>query len=158
VKEQKLFLDIDKERDTLIADTEKLSSHIENLLTKLEGTAIVDGHYAPEVVPSDFADKVFVLRRNPKELRNVLEMRGYSEKKIWENLGAEILDVCLQDALSAYSPEAVCEIDVTGKTIEAVADEIVKILAGKTECRKGIVDWMRKLQHEGLLDEYLRKI
>jgi adenylate kinase len=108
-------------------------------------------------VPKKEVNTIFVLRRDPYELKKVLEKRGYTEKKIWENLAAEILDVCLWDAISACGADKVCEIDVSGKTVEAVVEEMLQVLEKKKECISGIVDWLGKLEKEGQ-EEFLRKI
>ena len=119
VKTENLFTNVDEERKTLIADTEKVSKKLQETIAKSKGNIIIEGHYA-DVTPNKEVTTVFVLRRDPHKLKSVLEKRGYNEKKIWENLAAEILDVCLCDALSACGADKVCEIDVSGKTVEAV--------------------------------------
>jgi adenylate kinase len=156
VKEQKLITAIDENRQTLVADTEKVSKRLQQILAKTEGRVIIEGHYVVDVVPKKDVNTVFVLRRDPRELKSVLEKRGYEEKKLWENLAAEILDVCLWDALSVCGASKVCEVDVSGKTVEAVVKEIMLVLEKKEECRQGIVDWLGKLENEGQLEEFLR--
>jgi adenylate kinase len=156
VKEQKLITAIDENRQTLVADTEKVSKQLQQILAKTEGKVIIEGHYVVDVVPKKNVNMVFVLRRDPRELKSVLEKRGYEEKKLWENLAAEILDVCLWDALSVCGASKVCEVDVSGKTVEAVVKEIMLVLEKKEECRQGIVDWLGKLENEGQLEEFLR--
>jgi adenylate kinase len=158
VKSENLITSVDEERKTLIADTEKVSKQLQKILDKSEGNIIIEGHYVVDVVPKKEVNIVFVLRRDPHELKKVLEKRGYTEKKIWENLAAEILDVCLWDAISACGADKVCEIDVSGKTVEAVVEEMLQVLEKKKECSSGIVDWLRKLENEGQLEEFLRKI
>jgi len=157
VKKQKLITSVDEERKTLIADTEKVSKQLQEILAKTEGSIIIEGHYAVDVVPKKDVNTVFVLRRDPRELKGALEKRGYEEKKLWENLAAEILDVCLLDALSACGSDKVCEIDVSGKTVEAVVEEMILVLEKRNDCRHGIVDWLGKLENEGRLGEFLRK-
>lgn len=158
VKKQKLFTRVDEERRTLIADTEKVSKQLQKILENTEGTTIIEGHYAVDVVPKNQVNAVFVLRRDPRELKAVLEKRGYDEKKLWENLSAEILDVCLWDALSACDASQVCEIDVSGRTVEAVVEEMILVLEKKTECKQGTVDWLGKLENDGQLEEFLKKM
>lgn len=158
VKKQKLITGIDENRQTLIADTKKVSKQLQEILANTEGSIIIEGHYAVDVVPKKDVNTVFVLRRDPRELKSALENRGYDEKKLWENLAAEILDVCLWDALSACGVDKVCEIDVSGKTVEAVVEEIMMVLEKRKECRHGIVDWLGKLENEGQLEEFLKKI
>jgi adenylate kinase len=157
VKKKKLITSVDEDRRTLIADTEKVSKQLQEILAKTEGNIIIEGHYAVDVVPKKDVNTVFVLRRDPRELKGALEKRGYEEKKLWENLAAEILDVCLWDALSACGSEKVCEIDVSGKTVEAVVEEMMLVLEKRKDCRFGIVDWLGKLENEGRLGDFLRK-
>ena len=156
VKKEKLITSTDEVRRTLIADTEKLSKRLQEILEKSEGNIIIEGHYAVDVVSKKEVNTVFVLRRDPTELMDVLEKRGFEGKKLWENLAAEILDVCLLDALSACESDKVCEIDVSGKTVEAVVEEMMLVLEKKKTCRSGIVDWLGKLEAEGQLGEFLR--
>jgi adenylate kinase len=157
VKKQQLITDIDENRQTLVADTEKVSKQLQQILVKAEGRVIIEGHYVVDVVPKKDVNTVFVLRRDPRELKSALEKRGYDEKKLWENLAAEILDVCLWDALSACGADKVCEVDVSGKTVEAVVEEMMLVLEKRKECRYRIVDWLGKLEDEGQLEEFLRK-
>ena len=158
VKTENLITNVDQKRKTLIADTEKVSQKLQETITQSEGDIIIEGHYAADVTPKKEVTTVFVLRRDPQKLKSVLEKRGYSEKKIWENLTAEILDVCLWDALSAYDSDKVCEINVSGKIVEAVVEEIIQVLEKKQECRSGTVDWLGKLENDGQLEEFLKRI
>jgi len=156
VKDEKLFTSIDKVRKTLVTDTEKVSKRMQAILFSSPGNVIIEGHYAVDVVSKNDVNRVFVLRRDPAELKGVLEKRGFKEKKLWENLAAEILDVCLLDALSAYDADKVCEIEVSGKTVEEVVEEIISVLEKKKPCQSGIVDWLGKLDNEGRLEEFMR--
>ena len=61
---------------------------------------IVDGHLASDVVLPSLAANIFVLRLDPSVLQKRLQARGYKTKKIKENVAAEILDVCLVDAIA----------------------------------------------------------
>ena len=117
---------------------------------------VVDGHYAPDVVPIKQTCLVFVLRRHPEELKKFMEQRGFQDSKLWENLVAEILAVCLSDAVSVFREEKVCEIDATGRSTEDIADEMVAVLNGERTCVVGIVDWLGKLELEGRLEEFLK--
>jgi len=147
----------DEERDTVIPDETQVKRRIEEILTnRVEENVVVDGHYAALVVPKKHVTHVFVLRRNPTELKKFMEKRGFLGGKLWENLASEILDVCLTDALKVYGKGKVCEVDVTGKSVEDVVDEILQMLGKRIKCRVGIVDWLGKLEREGVLDEYLR--
>jgi len=108
------------------------------------------------VVPQEHVSYVFVLRRDPVELRKLMEKSGFSENKIWENLASEILDVCLVDALNLHGTDKVCELDVSGKTVEESAKAMLDVLGGFKKCYVGVVDWLGKLEKEGILDLYLK--
>jgi adenylate kinase len=156
VKEEKLFTSKDEVRKTLVADTEKVAKRMKEILRSSMGSVIVEGHYAVDVISKKGVKNVIVLRRNPAELKGVLEKRGFKGKRLWENIAAEILDVCLLDALSLYGNDKVCEIDVSGRTVEVVVEEIISVLEKKNPCHSGIVDWLGKLDNEGRVGEFLR--
>ena len=156
VKRESLISGIDKARGTLIADTDRVSKRMQEIIKSSECDVIVDGHYAVDVVATKDVYMVFVLRQDPSELKGVLENREFNERKLWENLATEILDVCLWDAVSVCGSDKVCEIDVTGKRIGEIVKDIISVLEGKKKCRVGIVDWLGKLEGEGRLREFLR--
>jgi adenylate kinase len=156
VERERLISGVDKARETLIADTDRVSKRMQGLIKSSECDVIVDGHYAVDVVATKDVHIVFVLRRDPSELKSVMENRGFKETKLWENIAAEILDVCLWDAVSVCGSDKVCEIDVSGRRIEDVVKDIILMLEGKKKCRVGIVDWLGKLEGEGRLREFLK--
>jgi adenylate kinase len=145
----------DRKRETLIADTQKVSKRVGEIVAQSDGFIVVEGHFAMDVMKAENAFWVLVLRRNPDELRRVLRERGFRESKVVENVAAEILDVCLSDAVEAYGEKRVCEVDVSGRTEEEVAEEVICVVEGRKECRAGIVDWLARLELEGRLDEFL---
>ncbi len=156
VKDEGLFTEIDVERDTLVADIERVSRKVKEIIESSDKDVIVEGHFAVDVIPPEIIYKVFVLRRHPEELRAILERRGFREGKVWENVGAEVLDVCLYEAIEACGIDKVCEVDATGRSMEDVVDEMTSILSGEKKCRAGFIDWLGRLEAEGKLEEYLR--
>lgn len=154
VKEENLISGVDEARETLIVDTNKVSKRVKNIIEKSERDVIIDGHYAVDIVPAKEVHLVFVLRRDPDELKRLMEKRGFKESKLRENLAAEILDVCLLEAVEAGGLDKVCEIDTSGKEIEDIVGEVIFILQGKRQCRRGIVDWLGKLDREGRLHDF----
>lgn len=159
VTREKLSSGVDKTRGTLIADRAKLSRRVREIIKRqgMNRDIIVDGHYATDLVPANDVTKVFVLRRDPEELKNLMETRGFKGRKLWENLAAEVLDTCLYDAVKAVGLNKVCEIDVTSRKIEEIISDIVSILDEKKPCTVRIVDWLGKLEHENRLDEFLKE-
>ena len=152
-----LILNEDIERHTAVIDEKKMKAKIAKILEETEkATVIIDGHYAAAVTPKDEVTRVFVLRRNPIELHSFMTKCCFSGQKLWENLASEILDICLVEALQEQGKERVCELDVTEKTVEEVAADILAILDGRTKCRAGGIDWLGMLEQEGKLGEYLK--
>ncbi len=152
-----LVLGMDKKRDSAVVSLRKMKGRISQIVEECDkNNIIIDGHYAADVVPKRLVSCVFILRRDPVELRRLMEQSGFSGLKLWENLASEILDVCLVDALSTYGGDKVCELDASGKSTEETMNDILNILEGRTKCCVGVVDWIGKLEGQGLLDEYLR--
>ena len=147
----------DEKRGSIIIDEARMKRKLDEIIKNCDKSAVVvDCHYAASVVSPKLVTRVFVLRRDPVELRKLMEQRGFSNKKLWENLASEILDVCLVEALSFHDEEKVCELNVTGKSVEEVVEEILGVIEGRKKCLVGVVDWLGKLEKENLLDEYLK--
>jgi adenylate kinase len=155
-KTHKLTLREDKERKTTIINEEEMPKKLkETINSSTKANIIIDGHYASAVTPTELVTKVFVLRRNPKELKKFMEKCGFEGAKLWENLSAEILDVCLIESLQMQKGK-VCELDITGKTVDEAVADILGILDQGKKCFVGVVDWLGMLEHEGLTDQYLK--
>jgi adenylate kinase len=90
-----------KNDDTFTVDLDILKEKLEKM-----DDIVIDSHFA-EVFDVDF---VFVLRCEPKILLGRLKERGYSERKVKENVLAEILDYCLISALEHHAAETVFEV------------------------------------------------
>lgn len=155
VKREKLTVGYDRKRRTWIADTNRLSKRLQETIKQEKSDVVVDGHYASAIVPKAEVTRVFVLRCHPQQLKEQMEQRGFKGAKLWENLAAEVLDVCLYDAVINVGIEKVCEIDTTGSTVDNTVDEILSILDGKKSCNVGTVDWLGTLEKENSLDHYL---
>jgi adenylate kinase len=156
-EKENLTLGQDKKRKTFIINEDKMRKKLRQIIgTTEKSNIIIDGHYAAAVVPKSHVTRIFVFRRNPVELRTFMEKCGFQGPKLWENLASEILDVCLVEALREHEKEKVCEMDVTGKTVESVVTEILAVLHGRKKCRVGCVDWLGMLETQGVLDDYLK--
>ena len=154
---ENLIQEKDEQRNTLIVDEKRMKRRISEIIKEsTKDDIIIDGHYAANVVPQEHVSYVFVLRRDPVELRKLMEKSGFSENKTWENLASEILDVCLVDALNLHGTDKVCELDVSGKTVEESVKAMLDVLGGFKKCYVGVVDWLGKLEKEGFLDRYLK--
>jgi adenylate kinase len=156
-KQHNLTLGEDQERHTTIIDEDKMRAKLAEVIDNSEEPdVIIDGHYAAAVTPKDKVTKVFVLRRNPVQLREFMMKYGFNEAKLRENLASEILDVCLVEALHEQDQRKVCELDVTDRTTDEAVEEILAILTSRKACRAGGIDWLGTLETQGILDEYLK--
>lgn len=156
-KTHNCILGEDKKRKTTIINEKKMKKKLtETITTADKATVIVDGHYAAAITQKKLVTRVFVLRRSPIELKTFMEKADFPEPKINENLTAEILDVCLIEALR-FHKNKVCELDVTGKTVKETADEVLNIIEKDEKCTIGSIDWLGMLERKGLTDKYLHE-
>jgi len=146
--ERKAILEYDKERDTYIIDEEKLLNEILSIISKSPNTIIFEGHYG-ELIPHQYVEKLIVLRLNPTVLKERLKSKGWSLKKILENVEAELIGVCTYNALKEYPEDKVCEVDVTDKSIDEIVSEIMNIVTHGVK-RDNYIDWLEKLSPEEL--------
>jgi adenylate kinase len=151
-RKEELIQEIDEHRGTEIVDMERLIERAHELIVNMEGRVLIEGHYAYDAAPADLVYRAFVLRRAPWVLKKELEARGYPQVKVMENLEAELLDICLVEALEALGPKVVCEVDTTGRKIGEVVEEIIAISKGEEPCRIGLVDWLECPQTRKLLE------
>ena len=133
IKEEGLYLGYDHDRDTLILDVEKFQERMRELIEnneEKEDFLVIDGHIA-DLIPTDLVDLVVVLKCNPKVLRERLKEKDYFEEKIEENVEAEIMEVCLNDALEAFGKEKIMVLDTSVTSIEELAKRVIeKLLEG----------------------------
>lgn len=156
-----LTLWLDAVRGTVVVAEEKMRLALVDTIGQLCcSVVVVDGHFAASVVSNELSSFVFVLRRNPVELKAFMQKEGFSEAKLYENLAAEILDVCLVEALETHSGDKVYELDITGKPIEQTVEDVLSIISQEKICPpdngNGVVDWIGFLEREGLTDKYLK--
>jgi adenylate kinase len=113
-----------------------------NQLLKKKSNCVVEGHLACEMkLKCDFA---VVCRTKPNILEKRLRKRGYTERKLNENLLCELLDYCTVRSLSNY--KKVYEIE-TSKSGKKNVEEIMRIIKGSGErFRAGWVRWGRELK------------
>jgi adenylate kinase len=90
------------------ASEDKLLDEMEPLMA--EGGYIVEFH-SVDFFPERWFDLVLVLRTNNTVLYDRLVSRGYSQKKIEENISAEIMCVVLEEARESYDEAIVHELD-----------------------------------------------
>ncbi|MBS7642592.1 MAG: adenylate kinase family protein [Candidatus Bathyarchaeia archaeon] len=149
-----LIIGFDEYRRTSIVDLE--SARIRFSEFKPTRNTIVEGHLAHLVVPVDSVSLVFIIRCHPIVLAKRLASLGYSVDKILENIEAELLGVCLEEAIDAYGSDIVYEVDNSYRCLDSVVDEMVCIISSRGGgSASERIDWFSRLSSEGILDRVL---
>ena len=90
MKERQLHQGWDEELSCYILDEERLCDELEDQME--QGGRLIDFHGA-DFFPERWFDLVVVLRADNSVLYSRLEARGYSQRKLEENVEAEIMQV-----------------------------------------------------------------
>ena len=97
IKKYKLYSSYDKKLETYIVDPKRLVPVLRAIIKQSKNSIAIDGHLSHYLQKKD-ADLCIVTKCGIKILEERLRKRGYSRKKIQENLDSERFDVCLVDA------------------------------------------------------------
>jgi len=124
VRNEAMHLDWDDEYKTYILDEDRLLDELED---KLEDGGVVIDYHSPELFPERWFDLVLVLRADNSVLYRRLETRAYPEKKLSENIEAEIMQVVLDEAREAYREEIV--IELPSNTVEDVESNVTRTIS-----------------------------
>ena len=139
---------IEKQENTNDVDTTKLA----NIVKEIElDEKIIVGHLAPYVIEKNQVKLVIILRRNPYQLETVYKERNYSEEKIKENIGSEILGVITHDTMEKFEEKAF-QIDVSEKNIEQVVEKVLQVISKKENNEQ--VDWLDLVTKNNDLEKF----
>ncbi|XP_077989463.1 adenylate kinase isoenzyme 6-like [Glandiceps talaboti] len=106
-KEKELYEGWDEEYQCPILDEDRIIDELEDVMR--EGNCVVDYHSC-EFFPERWFDIIFVLRTDNTLLYNRLEARGYSGRKLQDNIQCEIFQTILEEARNSYLPSIVYEL------------------------------------------------
>ncbi len=98
IKKNKIYDNYNRKLDSYEVKINKLNTFLIKLIKKNRNGLVLDSHLS-HYIDSKYADLCVVCKCDIKMLKKRLEIRGYSEEKIRENLDSEIFDVCLVEAL-----------------------------------------------------------
>lgn len=110
----------DKERQCSIVDTAKLIPVLEKIIRHSTKDIVVDGHLS-HFLPRDYVALCIVAKCNLKILKKRLE-KLYPEKKIKENLDAEIFDICFEEAKE--QGHKIIIVDTSNKPVNEIIEKI----------------------------------
>ena len=125
-----------REHGSLIVPVNKLVKEFKRIKNKKN--MVVDGHLS-HFLPSDFC---IVLRCDPHILEKRLKKKKWHEKKIRENIEAEILGIIISEAIANKKAKHVIELNATKKKPTELAKEAEKCIKTGKNHMIG-VDWLR---------------
>ncbi len=138
----------DRDRDTLIVDGVVLRRFLNRFLSRASGLLIFEGHYG-DLTPKKFVNCCIVLRAKPSVLEKRLSVRGYNERKIFENLQAEILGTCTFNAVDAFGRGKVYEVDTSSDSVDVTVEHVLNIIREKSPVfLAGWINWFNCLSDE----------
>ena len=124
VRDKQLHSGWDDEYESYVLDEDRLLDELEE---ELEPGGRVVEYHAAELFPERWFDLVLVLRVDNSVLYGRLEERGYSTRKLQENVEAEIMQVILDEARESYREEIVVELP--SNTIEDIESNLARTVA-----------------------------
>ena len=89
-----------------------------------KGGVVVD-HHSCGLFPERWFDLVVVLRASNTALFDRLTARGYSERKVRENVECEIMQVVLDEAVESYKKEVLLEL--TSESVDDMEENVEKV-------------------------------
>ena len=149
---------VEQGQDALDVDVNKLKKHLEPIVSDIPKlhwmgrTGLIVGHLAPYVLNAKSCHPCIVLRKNPYKLLDIYKKRGYTEKKMKDNLGSEILGIITNDAIKNFGQEKTFQVDTTDHTPKELAVRIHDIFYGKDNGDN--IDWLTLIQEKNDLKTF----
>ena len=135
IKKEGLHYGYDEEFDTFIVNDKKTRKKLMQIIPKMrsKGPVLIECHSCGLFDEDDLealVDRVLVLTCSTESLYDRLKARGYSRKKIDENMECEIMRVCVDEAREVFRGEGVVKefVNDTEKDGQVIFNEILKIL------------------------------
>jgi adenylate kinase len=97
IKEKKLYDSYDEKSKCFDVDVKKLNKILIDKIKVSKKIFVIDSHLS-HYLPKKYVTKCIVTKCDLRVLKKRLEKRGYSYKKVRENLDAEIFNACLTEA------------------------------------------------------------
>ncbi|VVC00371.1 Putative adenylate kinase [uncultured archaeon] len=143
--------EFDPENNELVVPLEKLGTRLNKFLARNDNV-IIEGHMLCEIRAK--ADSVVLLRVEPERLAARLELRGYSDEKVQDNVFCEGIDYCRKHCLRNYPKAKIIEIANNKSIKETLCETIVELRskmklkiksgAGKKNAKRGLRRKMQK--------------
>nr|XP_019959567.1 PREDICTED: adenylate kinase isoenzyme 6 [Paralichthys olivaceus] len=123
-QEGQLYDGYDEEYKCPILDEDRVVDELDEKM--VDGGVIVDYHGC-DLFPERWFHIVFVLRTDNTQLYSRLEGRGYTGKKLQDNVQCEIFQTIYEEAIEAYSEDIVHQLPSnTPEDLERNLEQIVQ--------------------------------
>jgi len=126
----------EENKGTNDVDIEKLEKILRN---KTSEKNLIVGHLAPYVLDTNQVRMMIILRRDPYELISVYKERRYTENKIKENAGSEILGIIVHDATIRFNKKTF-QINNSRRSVEETVEEVMSLILMNKASEE--VDWL----------------
>lgn len=136
IREGEFVTERDDERGTDIADVDAVAEYLRD-----RDDALFESHLAHHFE----ADRVIVLRCQPRTLETRLETRGEPAATVAENAESEALDLILSEAVERHGTDSVYEVNTTDRSPDDIASAIEAVVAGDREPSAGTVSFVEYL-------------
>tara|TARA_B100001105_G_C22216962_1_gene367926 strand:+ start:115 stop:696 length:582 start_codon:yes stop_codon:yes gene_type:complete len=149
---------VEQDQGVIEVDVNNLKKHLEPIvsdtprLSSMGRDSVIVGHLAPYVMNREHVNSCIVLRKNPYKLLDIYKKRGYTEKKIKDNLGSEILGIIANDAINNFGQEKTFQIDTSNYATTEIVRRIQDIKNGKDDGDN--VDWLTLIQEKNDLKKF----
>jgi adenylate kinase len=141
----------DKKRNSQVLDLNKLNYLISKLI-HLVPDIIFDSHILDCF--TEQLDYVIILRYDPLKLVHRLKLKGYSERKIKENVEAEFLGVISNECFLKFKKSKILEIDVSQSN--KIFPDIIKTIKANANFKKyKKINWLRIYETNNRLTEFI---
>lgn len=140
VADEGLYAYVDRRRGARVVSLGRLRRRLAELIDS-SSELLVLSTPVPDVVDRGRASRVIVLRTNPLKLVERLKAKGWPEAKVRENVAAEALGTCLQQAIAHYGDDLVWELDTSESSPEEALEEAIKVVEGRA-MRRPRIDWL----------------
>lgn len=108
--QQGLLSNRDEQRDSWVVDEDAMVDAIEELIRQKPDIHFLLDYHGCEFWPEKWIAGVFVVRTDNTILFERLEARQYAQSKIEENVQCEIFGSLLEEAMEAYNPKIVFQL------------------------------------------------
>ncbi len=116
--------EFDAQENELVVPLEKLEEKLNKFLAR-QDNVIVEGHLLCEIRAN--ADAVILVACDPERLASRLELRGYGEVKVQDNVFCEGVGYCRKHCLRNYPKAKVIEASNNKDIKETLHDIVVKL-------------------------------